>query len=238
MDKNSFITSIAPCAISDMRRCGIPASLTIAQAILESNWGTSGLTRQANNLFGIKGKGPAGSVEMPTTEYVQGKAVKVTAAFRKYNSWTESIADHSNLLLNGTRDNPARYHGVLHADYKKAAEEVWKGGYATDPKYPAKLIAIMEEYNLPQYDNHANAKGEEGMQNAELQKQLQAMTQRVEDLQEEISQMKAKDQMSAPPVWAESALQKALAAGIIDTPDQGSYDFYRMLAILQRLKLF
>ncbi|KHF35876.1 Exo-glucosaminidase LytG precursor [Paenibacillus sp. P1XP2] len=177
MDKNSFITSIAPCAISDMRRCGIPASLKIAQAILESNWGTSGLTRQANNLFGIKGKGPAGSVEMPTTEYVQGKAVKVTAAFRKYNSWTESIADHSNLLLNGTRDNPARYHGVLHADYKKAAEEVWKGGYATDPKYPAKLIAIMEEYNLPQYDNHANAKGEEGMQNAELQKQLQAMTQ-------------------------------------------------------------
>ncbi|MDR9855987.1 glycoside hydrolase family 73 protein [Paenibacillus sp. VCA1] len=238
MDKNNFISSIVPCAISDMRRCGIPASLTIAQAILESNWGTSGLTRQANNLFGIKGKGPAGSVEMPTTEYVQGKAVKVTAAFRKYNSWTESIADHSNLLLNGTRDNPARYHGVLHADYKKAAEEVWKGGYATDPKYPAKLIAIMEENNLPQYDNQANAKGDKGMQNAELQKQLQAMTKRVEDMQEELSQLKAKAKMSAPPVWAESAVQKALAAGYIDTPDQGSYDFYRMLAILQRLKLF
>ncbi|MWV44573.1 mannosyl-glycoprotein endo-beta-N-acetylglucosamidase [Paenibacillus sp. HJL G12] len=234
MNKNEFISTLTPCAISDMQRCGIPASLTIAQAILESNWGTSGLTQQANNLFGIKGKGPAGSVDMPTTEYVQGKPVKVTASFRKYRSWAESVADHSNLILGGTRDNPTRYHGVLNANYKTAAEEIWKGGYATDPQYPAKLIAIMEAYNLSRYDS---LKGDaEEMEKAELQQQLQALTKRVEDLQGQLSQLAARDRMPIP-VWAESAVKTAVAKGIIDTPDQCSYDFYRMLALFERLKL-
>lgn len=67
-----FIARLAPVAVQDMRKYGVPASLTLAQAILESNWGTSGLTQKANNLFGIKGTGPAGSVTMQTTEY-QGR---------------------------------------------------------------------------------------------------------------------------------------------------------------------
>ncbi|MDT3416190.1 flagellum-specific peptidoglycan hydrolase FlgJ [Brevibacillus aydinogluensis] len=152
MTQQEFIDKIAPAAVEDMRKTRIPASLTIAQAILESNWGKSGLTKQANNLFGIKGTGPAGSVTMPTTEYVNGKPVKVNANFRKYNSWAESIADHSALILNGTRDKPTRYHGVLGADYKKACQEIWKGGYATDPAYPQKLISLIEQYNLQKYD--------------------------------------------------------------------------------------
>ncbi|GIP29642.1 hypothetical protein J23TS9_47720 [Paenibacillus sp. J23TS9] len=237
MNKTNFISTIAPCAVSDMQRTGIPASLTIAQAILESNWGTSRLTKQANNLFGIKGKGPAGSVDMPTTEYVKGKPVKVTASFRKYLSWTESIADHSELLLKGTRDNPTRYHGVLHADYKTAAREVWKGGYATDPQYPAKLIAIMETYNLTKYDTTSKDKGDgNSMQVAELQQQLQVMQKRVDELEGQLSRLTVKDQMQTP-AWAESAVQSATSAGLIDTPVQGSYDFFRMLAVLQRLKL-
>ncbi|MED5018935.1 glycoside hydrolase family 73 protein [Paenibacillus chibensis] len=235
MNKTDFISTLAACSVSDMQRTGIPASLTIAQAILESNWGTSGLAQQANNLFGIKGKGPAGSVDMPTTEYVKGKPAKVTASFRKYHSWTESIADHSELLLKGTRDNPTRYHGVLHADYKKAAEAVWKGGYATDPEYPAKLIRIIETYQLMQYDTTDNEKGDaDPMQTAELQ-QLQDLRKRVEDLEGQLSRLTAKDQMQTP-AWAESAVQSAVATGLIDTPVQGSYDFYRMLAVLKRLK--
>lgn len=234
MNKNDFISTLAACAISDMPQTGIPASLTIAQAILESNWGSSGLAQQANNLFGIKGKGPAGSVDMPTTEYVKGKPVKVAASFRKYHSWTESITDHSELLLKGTRDNPTRYHGVLHADYKKAVEAVWKGGYATDPEYPAKLIRIIETYQLMQYDT--TQKGDaDPMQTAELQ-QLQDLRKRVEDLEGQLFRLTAKDQMQTP-AWAESAVQSAATAGLIDSPVQGSYDFYRMLAVLQRLKL-
>lgn len=152
MTQQEFIAKIAPAAVADMRKTRVPASLTIAQAILESNWGKSGLTANANNLFGIKGTGPAGSVQMPTTEYVSGKPIKVNAAFRKYNNWAESIADHSALILKGTRDKPTRYHGVLGADYKTACHEIWKGGYATDPAYPQKLIGLIEQYGLAKYD--------------------------------------------------------------------------------------
>ncbi|EJL44035.1 muramidase (flagellum-specific) [Brevibacillus sp. CF112] len=152
MTQQEFIAKIAPAAVVDMKKTRVPASLTIAQAILESNWGKSGLTQRANNLFGIKGTGPAGSVSMPTTEYVKGKPIKVNANFRKYNSWAESIADHSALILKGTKDKPTRYHGVLGADYKTACHAIWKGGYATDPAYPQKLIGLIERYGLAKYD--------------------------------------------------------------------------------------
>ncbi|MGG1879976.1 glucosaminidase domain-containing protein [Paenibacillus cisolokensis] len=133
MNPRDFIDKLAPIATEDMRRYGVPASLTLAQAILESNWGKSGLTQQANNLFGIKGTGPAGSVTMQTTEYRGQTPYRTNAQFRKYNNWQESVADHTKLILNGTKDKPNRYHGVLWADYKTAATEIWKGGYATDP---------------------------------------------------------------------------------------------------------
>ncbi|MED2006987.1 glucosaminidase domain-containing protein [Brevibacillus borstelensis] len=152
MNKQAFIERIAQIAVEEMKRTQIPASLTIAQAILESSWGESGLTQKANNLFGIKGTGPAGSVFMPTTEYVNGQKVKVNANFRAYNNWAESIADHSKLILNGTRDKPKRYHGVLGADYKTACHAIKEGGYATDPNYPQLLIDLIEKYNLQKYD--------------------------------------------------------------------------------------
>lgn len=96
--------------------------------------------------------GPAGSILFPTTEYVNSQPVRTNANFRKYNNWAESIADHSALILNGTRDKPTRYHGVLGADYKTACYEIKKGGYATDPAYPQKLIDLIEKYRLQQYD--------------------------------------------------------------------------------------
>ncbi|NRR00990.1 glycoside hydrolase family 73 protein [Brevibacillus sp. RS1.1] len=152
MTQQEFIAKIAPAAVADMKKTRVPASLTIAQAIFESNWGKSGLTINANNLFGIKGTGTAGSVNMPTTEYVGSTPIKTSAEFRKYNNWAESIADHSALILNGTRDKPTRYHGVLGADYKIACQKIKEGGYATDPIYPQKLINLIETYNLHQYD--------------------------------------------------------------------------------------
>ncbi|USG67462.1 glycoside hydrolase family 73 protein [Brevibacillus ruminantium] len=153
MSQQTFITKVADPAMANMKKTGIPASLTIAQAILESAWGTSGLTQKANNLFGMKGTGPAGSVQMPTKEYQNGKMVELQAAFRKYHTWAESIEDHASLILNGTRDKPTRYHGVLGADYKVACQAIWKGGYATDPNYPDKLIALIEKYQLHRYDD-------------------------------------------------------------------------------------
>lgn len=151
-DKLAFVKKIAVFAIADMKNTFIPSSLIIAQAALESAWGTSGLTKKGNNLFGIKGKGPAGSCTMPTTEYVNGKAVKVNAAFRAYNNWGESIADHTKLILGGVSWDRNKYKRVIGVDGKTAAREIQKAGYATDPKYADKLIAIMDEYNLYQYD--------------------------------------------------------------------------------------
>lgn len=152
MTQQEFIARIAPAAVEDMKKTRVPASLTIAQAILESNWGKSGLTINANNLFGMKGTGTVGSVNMPTKEFVGSTPIQTSAKFRKYNSWAESIRDHSDLILNGTRDKPTRYHGCLGVDYKKACQEIWKGGYATDPEYPQKLINLIETYELHKYD--------------------------------------------------------------------------------------
>ncbi|WP_080833086.1 glycoside hydrolase family 73 protein [Cohnella massiliensis] len=142
----AFFTKVLPQAQADQRTHGVPASLKLAQAALESNWGRSGLTQKANNLFGIKGTGPAGSVTMPTREVVNGQTVTVDAAFRAYHDWSQSIADHSLLL---TRP---RYAKVLNADGKTAARAAAAAGYATDPNYADKLIAIMDAYDLYRYD--------------------------------------------------------------------------------------
>lgn len=152
LTRQQFIEKLAPYAIEDMRKNNIPASLTIAQGILESANGNSTLTVKANNLFGIKGKGSAGSVEMKTTEYVNGKPVSVMAKFRAYNNWGESVADHSRLFLDGVSWNKKLYHGVIGKDGITACYEVAKAGYATDPKYADKLISLINDNNLLQYD--------------------------------------------------------------------------------------
>lgn len=158
LTRKQFIERLAPYAIADMMITEVPASLTIAQGILESADGNSGLAVKANNLFGIKGKGSAGSVAMPTTEYVNGKPVSVVAQFRKYNNWGESVADHSELFQNGVSWNRNLYREVIGKDGITAAKEVAKAGYATDPQYASKLIKIIQDNNLLQYDNQSKPK--------------------------------------------------------------------------------
>ena len=85
----SFLEKIKPLVIADMQASGILASLTAAQAFIESGKGNSGLTQKANNLFGIKGTFNGESVKMQTKEYVNGKYETVMADFRKYPSWAE-----------------------------------------------------------------------------------------------------------------------------------------------------
>lgn len=148
---SDFINKIKDFAIKDWHENKILPSLTIAQAILESGWGKTGLAIKGNNLFGIKGKYNGSYITMPTKEYINGRWVTVNAAFRKYPSWYESIKDHSTFL----RVNP-RYHKVIgEKDYKKACTEIWRAGYATDPTYPQKLIKIIEGNDLMAIDNKA-----------------------------------------------------------------------------------
>ncbi|UNK17635.1 glycoside hydrolase family 73 protein [Paenibacillus sp. N3/727] len=257
MKPHEFIAKLAPIAVEDMRRYGVPASLTIAQAILESNWGKSGLTQKANNLFGIKGTGPAGSVTMPTVEYKGQTRYTTNAQFRKYNSWSESVEDHTRLILNGTRDKPKRYHGVLWAEYKTAATAIWKGGYATDPSYPQKLISIIEKYDLNQYDLQGQVKEEDIVKiealTAEVQKlkeQVRLLTDnqaaqtkivekqesQINQLQNTVKSLQNLHTSESVPSWAEPALQAAIKAGVIQGKE-GSYDFYRAMTVLYRLGL-
>jgi flagellum-specific peptidoglycan hydrolase FlgJ len=146
-DQQAFISRIAPGAIAAQQRFGVPAAVTIAQAIEESAWGRSGLAAQYHNLFGIKGTGPAGSVNLPTSEYRGGQWVTVSAPFRVYQNEAQSIADHAELLAT------SGYYTQAMAD--RAVPDAFAsdltGVYATDPEYGANLIALMKLYNLYQF---------------------------------------------------------------------------------------
>lgn len=148
-----FLAIIKPLVIADMQKTKILASLTAAQGIKESRYGNSGLTQKGNALFGIKAtKNWRGkTVTMPTTEYYNGVKTSVNAAFRAYDSWAESIADHSNFLL--TNKRYLNLIGVT--DYKQACKLIKADGYATGPSYDTGLIDLIKQYNLWLWDLEA-----------------------------------------------------------------------------------
>lgn len=154
MEKSKFIKLIKDHAIETMKKHNIVASLQMAQVILESGWGESELFQKANNVAGVKGSYKGESIELPTTEYVNGKKLSVIAEFRKYPSLQEAFDDKVELLLNAKKDkNTYRYRNLIGvSDYKKACELIQKDGYATDPKYADKLIDIIESNKLYEYD--------------------------------------------------------------------------------------
>lgn len=147
----SFLAVLKPYVLEDMKNTGILASLTAAQAFIESNKGNSGLTQKANNLFGIKGEYNGQYVVMATTEYYNGVKTKVNAKFRKYPNWLESIADHSRLF--NTNKRYANLRGCT--DYKQACINVRADGYATSPTYTTTLLNVIEKYKLYEWDKEA-----------------------------------------------------------------------------------
>lgn len=132
------------------------ASVMIAQAILESDWGRSGLSVSPNNnLFGIKGSYNGQSVTMKTQEFLNGKWVTIDAKFRKYPSYTESFQDNARLLKTTSFQRGVYfYSGAWKSNtnsYKDAT--AWlTGRYATAPNYATSLNGLIEKYNLTQYD--------------------------------------------------------------------------------------
>ena len=137
--------------IEDMQKTKILASLTAAQALIESNKGNSGLTQKANNLFGMKGEYNGSYVLMPTKEFQNGGYITINAKFRKYPSWAESIADHSGLF-----NRSARYSNLRGlTDYRLACKYVKDDGYATAPNYTQTLLKPIETYRLYNWDREA-----------------------------------------------------------------------------------
>ena len=151
---DDFLAKIKPMVQADMAKTQILASLTAAQAILESGYGLSGLTQKSNNLFGIKGSYNGNYVSYPTKEWDGEKYVSITAKFKKYASWAESIADHSNLFW-----RLERYANLIgETNYIEAAKKVSLDGYATSPTYAQSLINLIEQYKLYEWDVIANIK--------------------------------------------------------------------------------
>tara|TARA_Y100000994_G_scaffold120986_1_gene99419 strand:- start:3318 stop:4175 length:858 start_codon:yes stop_codon:yes gene_type:complete len=144
-DVRSYIKQYKNLAISEMHRYGIPASITLAQGILESGSGKSRLALDANNHFGIKchvhWEGP--SVYHDDDEKQE--------CFRKYNSVDDSFRDHSIFL--SERNRYSFLFELKKNDYKGWAKGLQKAGYATSNTYAKKLIRLIDEYNLTQYDN-------------------------------------------------------------------------------------
>ncbi len=141
----NYIGTYSGIAKEEMAVYGIPASITLAQGILESGAGRGELTRKAQNHFGIKcHKGWTGGRVYHDDDEAQ-------ECFRKYDDPENSFRDHSLFL-----SERSRYKSLFSLDkddYKGWAKGLRKAGYATDPKYPAKLISIIERYDLERYDN-------------------------------------------------------------------------------------
>jgi len=146
--EQAFINEVAPWAMAAQRRYGVPASVTIAQAIDESGWGQSVLATRDHNLFGIKGTGPAGSDLVPTREYQAGQLVSQTSPFRIYHNIAESVDDHGKLLAT------SQYYRQAMAERRdpNSFAAALTGVYATDPQYGSKLVELMQRYDLYRYD--------------------------------------------------------------------------------------
>jgi hypothetical protein len=146
--QEQFIESIAPHAQEIQRKYGVPASIAIAQAALESGWGEK---VKGNNLFGVKaGRSWHGAtIEMATHEYLNGVRTNVTDRFRAYATTRESMENYGKLL-----STSGLYAEVVTADSAhEAADALQAAGYATDPKYASKLKAIIDANNLTRFDD-------------------------------------------------------------------------------------
>jgi flagellum-specific peptidoglycan hydrolase FlgJ len=166
----AFIASLVSPAQSAQKVFGIPASVTIAQAIIESSWGESSLASLAKNYFGIKAHGLYKSIVMPTHEVVDGQSVQITTLFAKYDDIVDSFADHGELLSTRQRYAPVltlkndplafaralgperRVKNLLWSETERRIKIEPRCGYSTNPEYGALIAKVISSYDLTQYD--------------------------------------------------------------------------------------
>ena len=141
--RKDYISKYSALAVSEMYRTGVPASITLAQGLLESGAGRSVLAREHNNHFGIKCHNWKGAKTYHDDD-AKGEC------FRKYPDAEQSFVDHSDFLR--YNDRYRSLFDLKTTDYKGWAYGLKKAGYATDPVYPKKLINLIEEYDLDHFD--------------------------------------------------------------------------------------
>ena len=146
MSREDYIDKYKDIAMANMQEFKIPASITLAQAVLESNNGNSDLASRSNNHFGIKCHSDWTGKKTYHDDDKKGEC------FRVYNKVEDSYADHSEFLQ---KTRYAKCFELDIMDYKSWAKELKNAGYATNPKYPALLIKIIEDNELYKYDQLA-----------------------------------------------------------------------------------
>ncbi len=151
--RRRYICQWSATAVKEMTASGVPASITLAQACLESANGTSTLATAANNHFGIKCRGWKGA------RYLHDDDLK-DECFRSYDDAAQSFSDHSDFLR--YNDRYSSLFELETTDYKGWARGLKKAGYATDPAYAEKLIKIIEDYGLYEYDHISSRAAERG----------------------------------------------------------------------------
>lgn len=139
-----YVRTYAMLAVEEMYRSGVPASITLAQGLLESRYGLSALAAEGHNHFGIKCHRDWKGKTMKVDDDLKGEC------FRVYDEDAESFRDHSDFLR--YRDRYKFLFDIPVTDYKSWAKGLSKAGYATDPAYPSKLIRIIEENDLAKFD--------------------------------------------------------------------------------------
>ncbi|MDO4165498.1 MAG: glucosaminidase domain-containing protein [Bacteroides sp.] len=159
---NAYIKQYAPLAVDQMKRYKIPASITLAQGLLESGAGRSTLARKSNNHFGIKCHSDWRGRKVYHDDDARGEC------FRAYSDPKDSYEDHSQFLKRGARY--AFLFKLKITDYKGWARGLKKAGYATDRSYANRLITIIEDYELYKYDSKGMSKREARKWEKELEK--------------------------------------------------------------------
>ncbi|WP_278746495.1 LysM peptidoglycan-binding domain-containing protein, partial [Ligilactobacillus agilis] len=148
---SNFLNNVAPSAQAIAAQRGLYASMMIAQAALESGWGTSSLSTNAYNLFGVKWNGYGAYINMPTQEFYGGAYHTVYAKFQRYSSYAESLNAYANLIVshfpNSTKANASSY-AVAANNLRNGVY----GTYATAPNYASSLINLIQQYDLTKYD--------------------------------------------------------------------------------------
>lgn len=158
----NFVHSAAVPAQQSELHTGVPSSITIAQAILESGWGTHHIGA-ANNYFGVKAHNVKGKintgtiakeyVDVRTREHIHGKDIYIKDHFRKYKNMTESFIDHGLFLRQNKKYHQALDNYAKTGNADKFAHALQEAGYATDPNYAHLLIKIMKKYDLYRYNS-------------------------------------------------------------------------------------
>jgi len=218
LTREQYINKYKDIAVAQMRKHKIPASITLAQACLESNNGNSSLARKANNHFGIKCHNGWKGKGYKHDDDQKGEC------FRRYKNAEDSFVDHSYFLISGSRYSSL--FDLKITDYKAWAHGLKAAGYATNPKYAKLLIDIIEAYKLYELDSpyaHKSAKKEEKI--ARKLKKLEQKAAKAEaksrKANKKLQQFKEKHAIWTPPVEPNAA-GKSTANGASATLEKAS----------------